>query len=198
LLDTGIFNQIRPYLQSIFIEYLYFQISSHFGSRRQEAQRLGRILRAKRNAVGSNGPNAFFYTLVSKDTEEVYYSSKRQQFLIDQGYSFKIITQLEGMDDGGAGDLIYSTLPERLELLTTILVTNDDHLSDLEDADEVDLDSGGEDEDNDVIVPTKVAKQAKRQRGTMQSLSGADSMAYLELPRVSVDKERGRRSYRSR
>lgn len=64
------------------------QISSHFGSRRQEAQRLGRILRAKRR--NDEGFNAFFYTLVSKDTEEMYYSTKRQQFLIDQGYSFKV------------------------------------------------------------------------------------------------------------
>jgi DNA excision repair protein ERCC-3 len=74
------------------------QISSHFGSRRQEAQRLGklnirnrtsqltrisgRILRAKRR--NDEGFNAFFYSLVSKDTQEMYYSSKRQGFLIDQ------------------------------------------------------------------------------------------------------------------
>jgi DNA excision repair protein ERCC-3 len=59
------------------------QISSHYGSRRQEAQRLGRILRAKRRS--DEGFNAFFYSLVSRDTQEMYYSSKRQQFLIDQG-----------------------------------------------------------------------------------------------------------------
>ena len=58
------------------------QISSHFASRRQEAQRLGRILRAKRR--NDEGFNAFFYSLVSKDTQEMYYSSKRQGFLIDQ------------------------------------------------------------------------------------------------------------------
>lgn len=44
--------------------------------------------------------NAFFYTLVSKDTQEMYYSTKRQQFLIDQGYSFKVITNL--LDAAGA------------------------------------------------------------------------------------------------
>ena len=44
--------------------------------------------------------NAFFYTLVSKDTQEMYYSTKRQQFLIDQGYSFKVITNL--LDATGA------------------------------------------------------------------------------------------------
>lgn len=64
------------------------QISSHYGSRRQEAQRLGRILRAKKRS--DDGFNAYFYSLVSKDTEEMYYSTKRQQFLIDQGYAFKV------------------------------------------------------------------------------------------------------------
>jgi DNA excision repair protein ERCC-3 len=43
---------------------------------------LGRILRAKRR--NDEGFNAFFYSLVSKDTQEMYYSSKRQGFLIDQ------------------------------------------------------------------------------------------------------------------
>ncbi|KAF7703866.1 General transcription and DNA repair factor IIH helicase subunit XPB [Cucumispora dikerogammari] len=63
------------------------QISSHFGSRRQEAQRLGRILRArKRNDPGFR---VFFYSLISMDTEEMFYSKKRRQFLIDQGYVFK-------------------------------------------------------------------------------------------------------------
>jgi DNA excision repair protein ERCC-3 len=64
------------------------QVSSHFGSRRQEAQRLGRILRPKSytQTDGSNRSsfNAFFYTLVSTDTQEMFYSTKRQQYLIDQ------------------------------------------------------------------------------------------------------------------
>eukprot|EP00172_Hildenbrandia_rubra_P000208 Plantae.Rhodophyta-Hildenbrandia_rubra.ctg10942.p1 GENE.Plantae.Rhodophyta-Hildenbrandia_rubra.ctg10942~~Plantae.Rhodophyta-Hildenbrandia_rubra.ctg10942.p1 ORF type:complete len:486 (+),score=43.84 Plantae.Rhodophyta-Hildenbrandia_rubra.ctg10942:119-1459(+) len=66
------------------------QVSSDYGSRRQEAQRLGRILRPKKR--GKHSSNAFFYSLVSKDTQEMCYSSKRRQFLIDQGYSFKVIT----------------------------------------------------------------------------------------------------------
>ena len=48
----------------------------------------------KPGAQAADEYNAFFYTLVSKDTQEMYYSTKRQQFLIDQGYSFKIITNL--------------------------------------------------------------------------------------------------------
>jgi len=59
------------------------QVSSHFGSRRQEAQRFGRILRAKSGADDGEA-NATFYTLVSKNTQEMYFSPKRQQYLVDQ------------------------------------------------------------------------------------------------------------------
>ena len=68
------------------------QISSQFGSRRQEAQRLGRILRPKPNEKDTY--NAYFYTLISKNTKEMYHSHKRQQFLVDQGYAFKIIKDI--------------------------------------------------------------------------------------------------------
>lgn len=56
------------------------QISSYFRARRQEAQRLGRILRAK--CRNDEGLNVFFYSLVSKDIQEMFYSTKRQQFLL--------------------------------------------------------------------------------------------------------------------
>ncbi|EFC41711.1 predicted protein [Naegleria gruberi] len=67
------------------------QISSHFGSRRQEAQRLGRILRPK------NGTNkqAYFYSLVSQDTKEMFFATKRQQFLTNQGYSFRVLADIQ-------------------------------------------------------------------------------------------------------
>jgi DNA excision repair protein ERCC-3 len=42
--------------------------------------------------------NAFFYTLVSQDTLEMHYSLKRQRFLVNQGYSYKVITKLAGME----------------------------------------------------------------------------------------------------
>ncbi|VDO79902.1 unnamed protein product [Onchocerca flexuosa] len=64
------------------------QISAQGGSRRQEAQRLGRILRAKKNS--GDGFNAFFYSLVSQDTVEMSYSRKRQRFLVNQGYAYKV------------------------------------------------------------------------------------------------------------
>lgn len=43
--------------------------------------------------------NAFFYTLVSQDTIEMGYSRKRQRFLVNQGYSYKVITRLAGMEE---------------------------------------------------------------------------------------------------
>ena len=42
--------------------------------------------------------NAFFYSLVSQDTVEMHFASKRQRFLVNQGYSYKVITKLAGMD----------------------------------------------------------------------------------------------------
>lgn len=94
------------------------QISAQYGSRRQEAQRLGRILRAKRR--NEEGFNAFFYSLVSKDTMEMVFSSKRKTFLVDQGYAFKVITQLSGIKD--TPDLAFDTAEARRELLTQVLL----------------------------------------------------------------------------
>lgn len=64
------------------------QVASHFSARRQEAQRLGRILRPKKGCT--TGYNAYFYSLVSTYTKEMYYATRRQKFLLDQGYSFEI------------------------------------------------------------------------------------------------------------
>ncbi len=61
------------------------QISGTFGSRQEEAQRLGRILRPK-----SGDNQAHFYTVVSRDTVEQDYALKRQLFLCEQGYAYEI------------------------------------------------------------------------------------------------------------
>jgi DNA excision repair protein ERCC-3 len=61
------------------------QVSGTFGSRQEEAQRLGRILRPK-----SGGEVAHFYTLVTRDTRELDFSHHRQLFLTEQGYSYSI------------------------------------------------------------------------------------------------------------
>jgi DNA excision repair protein ERCC-3 len=60
------------------------QISGSFGSRQEEAQRLGRILRPK------GGKNAWFYTLVSHYTVEEDFAGNRQKFLAEQGYKYSI------------------------------------------------------------------------------------------------------------
>ncbi len=61
------------------------QISGTFGSRQEEAQRLGRILRPKKEVN-----DAYFYSLVTRDTTEQEYASKRQLFLTEQGYRYTI------------------------------------------------------------------------------------------------------------
>ena len=68
------------------------QIFGHEGSRRQEAQRLGRVLRPKERI--NNEYNGFFYSIVSNDTKEVKTSTGRRRFLIEQGYSYMLINDL--------------------------------------------------------------------------------------------------------
>ncbi len=62
------------------------QVSGTFGSRQEEAQRLGRVLRPK-----SSGGGARFYTVVSRDTVDQEFAAHRQRFLAEQGYAYQII-----------------------------------------------------------------------------------------------------------
>jgi DNA excision repair protein ERCC-3 len=64
------------------------QVSGTFGSRQEEAQRLGRVLRPKNSGANS----ARFYTLVTQDSTEQDFSAKRQLFLTEQGYRYEIET----------------------------------------------------------------------------------------------------------
>ncbi|OAX47482.1 DNA repair helicase XPB [Paenibacillus sp. AD87] len=66
------------------------EISGSFGSRQEEAQRLGRILRPK---SGEN--KAYFYALVSEDSKEQEFALRRQMFLAEQGYEYKIVHELQ-------------------------------------------------------------------------------------------------------
>jgi DNA excision repair protein ERCC-3 len=147
------------------------QISSHYGSRRQEAQRLGRILRAKRR--NDEGFNAFFYSLVSKDTQEMYYSSKRQAFLVDQGYAFKVITHLQGIND--MPDLSFQTPQERRELLSDVLLQNE-RAAETEtiDGDLFSLGRPG---------ARRRGANARRTAGMLADFSGGQDMAYVEYNR---------------
>jgi DNA excision repair protein ERCC-3 len=62
------------------------QISGSYGSRQEEAQRLGRLLRPK-----ADGRSASFYTLIARDTVDQDFAQNRQRFLAEQGYSYEII-----------------------------------------------------------------------------------------------------------
>jgi DNA excision repair protein ERCC-3 len=62
------------------------QVSGTFGSRQEEAQRLGRVLRPK-----ADGRRAHFYTVVARDTIDTEYAAHRQRFLAEQGYAYTII-----------------------------------------------------------------------------------------------------------
>jgi len=137
------------------------QISSHGGSRRQEAQRLGRILRAKKGAIAEEF-NAFFYTLVSSDTAEMSFSRKRQRFLVNQGYAYKVVTKLAGSDKDE--ELLYKQKEQQVTLLHQTLAAND---ADLEE---------------EVVTANGVSRGgATRRAGNMASMSGADDNVYLEV-----------------
>ncbi|MEY9851459.1 DNA excision repair protein ERCC-3 [Leifsonia sp. EB41] len=62
------------------------QVSGSYGSRQEEAQRLGRLLRPKQSGLSAN-----FYTLVSRDTVDQDFAQNRQRFLAEQGYSYTIL-----------------------------------------------------------------------------------------------------------
>lgn len=74
------------------------QVSGTFGSRQEEAQRLGRVLRPK-----ADGRQAHFYTVVSRDTVDTDYAAHRQRFLAEQGYAYTIVD---------ADDILGPSVPE--------------------------------------------------------------------------------------
>ena len=143
------------------------QISSHAGSRRQEAQRLGRILRKKKQSSGSSKEefDAFFYTLVSNDTREVYFTNKRQAFLIAQGYSYKVINQLISADQEG-DELLLRNLDDQITLLASVLHASEE----TEKLEETDGLSAGK----------ATARLSNRKVGSLAELSGAKGIKYME------------------
>ncbi|MHC5542289.1 helicase-related protein, partial [Singulisphaera rosea] len=72
------------------------QVSGTFGSRQEEAQRLGRILRPKEEEV-----SAAFYSLVTRDTREMDFAHHRQLFLTEQGYNYEILDESEVIGRNG-------------------------------------------------------------------------------------------------
>jgi len=157
------------------------QVSSHFGSRRQEAQRLGRILRPKSytQTDGSNKSsfNAFFYTLVSSDTQEMFYSAKRQQYLIDQGYTFKIVTNLceKAAEEAVRHKYAYSTPEDDREILRTVM-TSDTDLEKEQRAEDAAIRKSNPD---GALMADAATKRTAGM--TMSQVSGGSGMRYKEM-----------------
>ena len=149
------------------------QISGNFGSRQQHTQRLGRVLRPK---PGNNAEfNAHFYSLVSKDTQEMYFSSKRQRYLVDQGYAFKVVTCLENKQGedifsmrGGAGKY------GRTEVEKDLLQRS--------------LEDRKEQKERYERCMAEQGAPVRRQAGNMSSLSGGSGVVYAEVKRASRHK----------
>jgi len=98
------------------------QVSGSFGSRQEEAQRLGRILRPK-----ADGRTAHFYAVVSRDTSDAEFAAHRQRFLAEQGYAYRIVD---------ADDLLGPAIED---LLPPADLSQDDGVL----ADAADLEAGG-------------------------------------------------------
>ncbi|ORM41872.1 Dynamin-related protein DNM1 [Babesia sp. Xinjiang] len=162
------------------------QISFNFASRRQEAQRLGRILRPKSKSDES-GFNAFFYSLVSKDTQEMVFADKRQQFIIDQGYAYNVTSSSEIVKD--ENDLIYCRPEIRDELLRDIVLASDE--PDEEEDDHV-FEGKGNPQHEDLGMYTNP------RRTSLSTLTGSLHKQYLRRTKSTVKpKKRSARSLSS-
>ena len=122
----------------------------------------------------------------------MYYSAKRQQFLIDQGYAFKVITNLLDSSSGGNGapNGMLSTREEQLDLLAKVL-------------------AAGEEEAGEEVLPGMAPRAGAMQRaggganavrratGSLAALSGAGGLTYLEFQQRQRH-EQQRKSTRTR
>jgi len=108
----------------------------------------------------------------------MYYSTKRQQFLIDQGYSFKVITELEGMEK--MPGLVYTNRNEQIELLQTVLIATDSE-ADLG----TDVKSSQDDLAGTVTTKDFGFPGGKRTMGSLTAVSGGSHMSYREQTKAS-------------
>ncbi|VWU48077.1 DNA repair helicase RAD25, putative [Hepatocystis sp. ex Piliocolobus tephrosceles] len=133
-INTILLSKVGDNAIDIPIANVVIQISFNFASRRQEAQRLGRIIRPKNKAnekKNINDPDSFFYSLVSKDTIEMCYSDKRQRFLINQGYAYNVLS--DNIVDFNKLNLVYKNKKVQDNLLKCILASTDDGNNDEDD-----------------------------------------------------------------
>lgn len=93
-LDVLVLSKVGNFAIDLPEANVAIQVSGTFGSRQEEAQRLGRILRPKKD-----GSIAHFYTLVTKDTKDQDFSANRQMFLTEQGYKYRIADDFKDGSD---------------------------------------------------------------------------------------------------
>lgn len=89
-LKTLVLSKVGNFALDLPDAQVMIQVSGAFGSRQEEAQRLGRVLRPKRRGV-----SASFYSLVSRETKEEDFAHHRQLFLTEQGYQYKIMDEAD-------------------------------------------------------------------------------------------------------
>jgi DNA excision repair protein ERCC-3 len=118
--------------------------------------------------------------LDNDSTQEFYFSTKRQQFLIDQGYAFKVISHLQGLEN--LPDLVYSSKEEQIELLQSVLLANE---SDAEIGTDVkhfgdDLRGPNMGQNKKFGDAGNAGANVRRIVGNLSALSGGQSMSYIE------------------
>lgn len=122
----------------------------------------------------------------------MFYSTKRQQFLIDQGYSFKVITHLDGLDS--LPELVYKSRDEQIELLSTVLLANESEADLGTDVRAGEGDLAGTITSKDFGMPSGPKVPAvQRTSGSLTALSGAQHMSYVEQNK-SANKKLARES----
>ena len=107
----------------------------------------------------------------------MFYSTKRQQFLIDQGYAFKVITHLDGLED--LPDLVYKSHDEQVELLLHVQLAHESEADLGTDVRAGEGDLAGTITSKDFGMPSKFPA-VQRTSGSLTALSGAQHMSYVE------------------
>ncbi|MGE3877884.1 MAG: helicase-related protein, partial [Planctomycetota bacterium] len=100
-LDRLIVSKVGNFAIDLPDANVLIQLSGAFGSRQEEAQRLGRILRPK----GEDGGDAWFYTVVTDHSTDLEFSARRQLFLAEQGYAYSIIAAEDLRPDAGSEEV---------------------------------------------------------------------------------------------
>lgn len=108
----------------------------------------------------------------------MFYSTKRQQFLIDQGYAFKVITHLDGLDN--LQDLVYKSKDEQISLLSSVLLANESEADLGTDVKAGEGDLAGTVTSKDFGLPMSKFPAVQRTMGSLSALSGGQHMSYVE------------------